>query len=127
MNVREIMQALRTSITGYEMAAEQLQGVILGQGFVVRCQGVYLEFDLEGTVATIATNPRAARPNLATRFTRSDATHLAASVSNGNQVAGEVVHVRDAIAQEIQGLQQLLEQLQQRTEIDVSRYSFNIN
>lgn len=124
MSVQEMMQGLRTAITGYELAAEQLDGVILGQGFVVRCQGVYLEFDVD---AGVVTNPRPTRPQMATRFTRSDASRIAATVTNGNQVAGEVVHVRDAVAQELRVTRELLEQLQEREAVASGQYSVNIN
>ena len=125
MSVQEMMQTLRTAITGYELAAEQLDGVILGQGFVVRCQGVFLEFDVDG--AGLVTNPRSTRPQLATRFTRSDATRIAATVRNGNDMAGEVVHVRDAVAQELRATRLLLERLQERQAVAEGHYSVNIN
>jgi hypothetical protein len=125
MSVQEMMQNLRTAITGYEQAAEQLDGVILGQGFVVRCQGVYLDFDVDG--AGLVTNPRMTRPQQAMRFTRSDASRIAASVRNGAEVAGEAVHVRDAVAQELRVTRDLLEQLQEREAIAEGQYSVNIN
>jgi hypothetical protein len=125
MSVQEMMQNLRTAITGYEMAAEQLDGVILGQGFVVRCQGVYLAFDIDG--AGLVTNPRPSRPQMATRFTRSDASRIAATVRNGADAAGEVVHVRDAVAQELRVTRELLEQLQEREAVATGQYSVNIN
>ena len=125
MNVQEMMQNLRTTITGYEQAAAQLEGVILGQGFVVRCQGVYLDFDIDA--AGLVTNPRSTRPNMAPRFTRADASRIAATVRNGNEVAGEAVHVRDAIAHELKATRLLLEQLQERAAIDGGYYSLNIN
>lgn len=125
MSVQEMMQGLQAAIAGYQVAAEQLDGVILGQGFVVRCQGVYLDFDVDG--AGLVTNPRSTRPHQAVRFTRSDATKIAATVRNGNDEAGEVVHVRDAVAQELRVTRELLEQLQERAAIDSGKYSVNIN
>lgn len=61
----------------------------------MKCEGVFLTFDTDarGQVK----NPRPSQPHLAMRFTRADASLVAAAIKNGNGTAGTVLHVRDAI------------------------------
>jgi hypothetical protein len=104
-NLTDMISAMKTTIATYERAAESLQGVLLGQGFIVRCQGLCLTFDIE---AGHAINPTTSQPQRAVRFTREDAQRIASVVKNGNGIAGEAVHVRQAIMDELTNERDLL-------------------
>ena len=72
---------------------------------------VYLTFDVDQTGRV--SNPQPSQPHRARRFTRADATTVAACIKNGNGAAGEVVHVRQAIAESLEGQRFLLSRLQE--------------
>ena len=111
MQMNDLIADTQTAIAEYEQAGQALQGVILGQGFVVRCEGLYLTFDVDQTGRV--SNPQPSQPHRARRFTRADATTVAACIKNGNGAAGEVVHVRQAIAESLEGQRFLLSRLQE--------------
>lgn len=92
---------------GLVEALDMLQGVLLGQGHVVRCGGLTLGFDVDPTTK-IASNPRTVPLLRAPRYTREDARTLAAATRNGNGEQGEAVHIKDAIAQAIAELDRIL-------------------
>jgi hypothetical protein len=102
---KDMLTSTRNAITSYELAAKSLQGVLLGQGFVVRCQGLCLAFDID---AGVVLNPQFSQPQMATRFSKDDAVRVADEVKNGNGIAGEAVHVRDAIADALVEQRELL-------------------
>lgn len=95
MEMTTMIQQTKDAIAEYEVAAGMLRGVILGQGFVVKCDGVFLTFDIDALRRVH--NPRPSQPHRAVRFTRADAWQIAGSIKNGNGSAGEVVHVRLAV------------------------------
>jgi hypothetical protein len=102
---KEMIEKTRAAITGYELALEGLADATLLQPYVICCQGLSLAFDL---VEVEPLNPRPVPPQLATRFTWGVAERIARQVRNGNQVQGEVVHVRDAIATALESQRELL-------------------
>lgn len=110
MQMNDLIADTKRAIAEYEQAAELVRGVILGQGFVVRCEGVYVSFDIDA--AGLVKNPRPSQPHQATRFTRADAALVAATVKNGSGTAGEIVHVRDAIDAVLANQRDLLAVLQ---------------
>lgn len=89
---------------------DRLQGVILGHGFVVRCEGLTLSFTVD-PVTKVATAPVTCPLTRAPRYTREDARTLAAAVANGNGTKGEAVHIKDALAQAIAELDSLIASL----------------
>lgn len=95
MEMTQLIQDTKDAIAEYQAAGAALRSVILGQGFVVRCQGVCLSFDIGA--ARAVSDPRPSQPHRATRFTRGDAEAVAASVKNGNGEAGQALHVRLAV------------------------------
>lgn len=109
---KAMLQQTQNAITSYELAAESLQGVLLGHPYVVQVEGIPLAFEIENGVVT---KPSTSQPQLATRFTLEDAAIVAAQVKNGNGTAGEVVHVRHAIASAIAGQRELLALLEAHT------------
>lgn len=108
-----MLQQTKNAITSYELAAESLRGVLLGQGYIVQCQGIPLAFEIHNGVVS---KPTTAQPQMATRFTLDDAAIVAAQVKNGNGTTGEVVHVRHAIASALFEQRELLALLQAHTE-----------
>ena len=125
MQMNDLIADTQTAIADYEQAGQALQGVILGQGFVVRCEGLYLTFDVDQ--AGRVSNPQPSQPHRARRFTRADATTVAACIKNGNGVAGEVVHVRQAVAEALEGQRFLLSRLQEHNINTTSeQYSIDI-
>lgn len=114
----KMIEQTRAAIAEYEQAAESLEGVLLGQGYVVVCQELTLAFDIKDGVVT---NPRTTAPQLATRFTLDDAGRVADEVKNGNDQPGEVMHVRHAIAAAIAGQRELLCLLEAHTDATSER------
>lgn len=83
-----------------EQARAQLDGVLLGEGWIVACEGVYLSFTItDGQVS----EPRHTSPERCTRFTRRDAERIAANVRNGRNTRAEAIHILDALRQELDG------------------------
>lgn len=95
--MKDLMQETREAIADYEAAAATLDNMDLVGGYVVRCENVYLTFDVSGTGEVF--NPRPCRPHLARSFTWLQAKAIAAQICNGNNKRGEVVHVRQAVAE----------------------------
>lgn len=110
----------REVIAEYERAADGLRNVLLGQGYIVCCQGLPLAFDIERRRVS---NPRTCAPHLATRFTLDDAANVARDVKNGNDAPGEVVHVRHAIAHCLVEQRELLAQLESHVSKTTSKQS----
>lgn len=110
MNIAELIESTKAALVEYQAAADRLQGVIFGQGFIVRCDGLCLAFDIDADRRV--SKPKSAAAYRATRFTRADAARVAATVKNGHGTVGEAIHVRDAIAQEIDEQSRLLKTLQ---------------
>lgn len=94
--MEEIRQTITEAIAGYERAAAALENVLLGQSFIVCCEGIYLAFDIDPQTREVS-KPRSTRPQLATRFTKGDAERVAQSVFNGHGQKGQAVNVADAI------------------------------
>lgn len=107
-----MIEQTREAIARYRRAGDALRGVMLGQGYVVVCQGLPLAFDIEDGVVK---NPRPSEPQKATRFTLEDAAQVAKEVKNGNGTPGEVMHVRHAIVDAILEQQALLTTLEEHT------------
>lgn len=93
--------------------------MLLGEGYVVLCQGLPLAFDIEHGVVT---NPRVTAPQKATRFTLDDAARVAVQVKNGNGTHGEVVHVRHAVATALVGQRELLALLEANTKTQSNKH-----
>lgn len=81
-----------------EQARAKLDGVLLGEGWVVACEGVYLSFTITNGLVS---DPRHTTPDQCMRFTRRDAERIAASVRNGRNTRGEALHILDALRQEL--------------------------
>lgn len=85
-------------------------GVLLGQGHIVMMSEAFcLTFDIKDKVVS---NPKQTRAILATRFTRTDAERIAATVKNGNGENGRAIHVRAAIELQIKNISQVLDDIQ---------------
>ena len=108
----ETIANTKNAITSYELAAQSLQRALLGQGYIVRCQGLCLAFDID---AGRVSNPRTSQPQMATRFSQRDAEAVAADVKNGNGTPGEAVHVSQAIADALAEQRELLALLEEHT------------
>lgn len=95
--MKDVMQETKEAIADYERAAATLDNMDLAGGYVIRCQNVYLTFDVspDGDVF----NPQPCRPHLARSFTWLQAKTLAAHTCNSGKHVGQVVHVRQAVAE----------------------------
>lgn len=85
---------------------DQLDNVLIGQAYVVRCQGLTLGFDFDAT--RTVTGTRTVPLTKAPRFTRRDAETLAQAVRNGNNQPGEAVHIVVALRNAITEVDRLL-------------------
>lgn len=92
---QEIIDLFNADIAKLEEARNSLSGVLLGNGYVVRCQGLTLGFtvDAAGNASKPVTVPLLQAP----RYTKRDAETLAAATRNGNNVPGTAVHIVAAI------------------------------
>ena len=73
--------------------------------YVVTCESMPLKFDISDHGIS---NPTSVRPWNATRFSRRDATLVAANTSNGNGKVGEVHTLKGAIESQIDTLRKLI-------------------
>jgi hypothetical protein len=94
--MKDLMQETKDAIADYEKAAQTLDNMDLVGGYVIRCGNVYLTFDVAPSGDVF--NARPCRPHLARSFNWLQAKAIAARMRNGEQ-AGEVVHVRQAVAE----------------------------
>jgi hypothetical protein len=94
-------------------AAEGLRNVLLGEGFIVECDGIWLTFDVVGGYAE---NPRNCRPENCMRFTREVASMLSHGVVNGRGTKGRPVHVRDAVEQALLQTREVIAMVEQTVE-----------
>lgn len=87
-----------------------LDGVLIGNGWVVMSSGFNLRFTLKGSQAS---NPQVhgGSPARAQRFTERDARQLAAQCTNGHGEPAEAVHVKDALRAMIADQNALLDTL----------------
>lgn len=97
---QNIIDEFKLEISQLENELHKLDDVLLGQGFIVRMEGLCIKFDVDASGNV--TNPCHAKSYRATRFELSDAKRIAASVQNGNGVAGEAIHVKQAIQEQIE-------------------------
>jgi len=87
---KEILHSFVDYRDSMELALENLEGVLLGHGYIIVCDGLALLFD-------DSPNPSPTTPDKASRFEKEQAEELAPKVKNGLGIKGEVVHVKDAI------------------------------
>lgn len=110
MDKQQLAAQLQTDRAALVQQLSSLQGVLLGHGYVVRCQGLTLAFDVN-QVTKVASAPRTCPLRSAPRYTKQDAETLAAAVKNGNGARGQAVHIVDALKEAIAELDNLLAQL----------------
>lgn len=102
MKARELA-TLEAAIGELERARVGLSNILLGEGYIVRVQGVCVDYAIDPTTRKVTTDGTG-QPHRVRRFTKADAEHLAAITLNGNKVAGEAVHVRHAVEQSLEEL-----------------------
>lgn len=105
----EFIANLNADIAECRQMLENLNSVMLGEGFVVMCGELPLTFDVTNRVVN---NPRVTNFRRAMRFTRQDAETVAATVTNGNNETGRAVFVRDMLTEAIASAERLLENVQ---------------
>ncbi|GAB3776956.1 hypothetical protein GCM10028796_55390 [Ramlibacter monticola] len=87
-------------------AQEELDSLPHGRlAYVVTCESMPLKFDISDQGVS---DPTSVRPWNATRFSRPDATLVAANTSNGNGKVGEVHTLKGAIESQIDTLRKLI-------------------
>lgn len=106
MDKQQMIEQLTEDRAELSAARERLSGVLLGNGYVVRCQGLTLTFtvDPQGNASAPKTCPLLRAP----RYTKRDAETLAAATKNGNGAQGEAVHIMDALDYSIAEVDRLL-------------------
>lgn len=107
MTLLNMIADAKDAIAEYERAQRGLANTLLGAGYIVQCEGVYLTFDVDQ--AGNVSNPRHCHPHRARSFSRENADMLAGVVFNGNGQAGEAIHVRDAVDQALDAQRAVLE------------------
>ncbi len=84
------------AITDYEQQLDRLSNVLLGQGWVIRCAGLTLTFDVDAATRVVS-NPRVCPIGKCLRMTEQDARRIAATTKNGAGQTAEAVHVVQAL------------------------------
>ena len=107
----ETIAEFEASIAANRFALDNLQNVLLGQGYVVIASGgLALSFDVSDDKKV--TNPHVCGgARKATRFTLRDAKNIAAKCVNGAGETAKAMHVIDAINAEIDATTAIVEQL----------------
>lgn len=111
MNTKqEIISDLQADREKLLAAQERFSRVLLREGYVVRCEGLTMTFDIDPKTLTVlggSTMPLLQAP----RYTKENALILANAMRNGNGTPGEAVHIRDAIAANLAECERLLKAL----------------
>ncbi len=108
----EILATLRAQEVELARRDAGLRNVLLGNGYIVRCAGLFMAFDVDPKTLR-ASNPRPIGSSLgAQRFTQRDAEMLAAATKNGAGDQAEAVHVADAVRQELDGVRKLIARIE---------------
>ena len=81
-----------------------LDGVILGEGYIIEVEGVAIRFNEEGINACRAIN--------ANRFDEITAKRLALNFKNGNGKHGEAIHLRQSIENSIKFVEEMIKEIQ---------------
>lgn len=106
MTKETVIAEFEQSLNDAKRALDMLQGVLLGQGFIVVAAGGFaLNFTIENHIATA---PRPIKTSMAPRFSKLDAIHLAASVKDGRGDRAKAVHIKDALAADIANLEGII-------------------
>lgn len=105
MNTKaEVITSLETSLSNSRRDFDMISNALLGQGHIVVCGELALNFKIEGNqVVSTAGHAPAGR---VIRFDRETAERIAATVTNGRGDKGKAVHVSDAIQSEIARLEE---------------------
>jgi hypothetical protein len=106
---QDILNVFLASIKDEEDALERLSNTLLGAGYIVECEGVYLTFTVENGKAF---NPVHCAPHRCMRFTQADAERVAAQVKNGRGTRGRAVHVVQALRESIDKTRECLKFIQ---------------
>ena len=109
----EVLAKLRATEEELLSDLQSFEGVLLGMGFVVTTGGeapFAMKFDIspEGKLS----NPRVIIAKMATRFDVTDATRIAATVTNGNGEPGRAMHVTTCIAKQLANVRDSIRQLE---------------
>ena len=96
----EILATFDHQIEELKRAKRGLSNVLLGSGFIVRVEGLCIDFAIDPETRNVTTNG-IGMAHRVRRFTRADAEHLASITRNGNGVLGQAVHVCDAVAEDL--------------------------
>lgn len=106
MDKHSLKIQLQQSLEDSQRQMDMLQGVILGQGYIVMVGESPIRFVADGSgYAVTAGVGKAAFVN---RFTQEKAEEIAALVHNGHGEKGKAVFVRDAILMEIARIQSVI-------------------
>lgn len=95
VKLMELKDRTAAMIAEYQIAKKKLQGMVLVGGYVVRCDGIVLTFDVDSD--GYVTNHRPCPPHRAHSFSLAQAQALACEFRNGNGVPAEAVHVVQAV------------------------------
>lgn len=108
----KVLATLRAQESALARRSVGLQNVLLGNGHVVRCAGLFMQFDVDPKTL-VASNPRPVGSSLgAQRFTKRDAETLAAATKNGSGDQAEAIHVADAVREELADVRKLIAQIE---------------
>jgi hypothetical protein len=93
-NPMNVLKSLQQALADHKADLALLDGVLLGQGFIVTIGGFALSFDGNKT-------PAITRPGRADRFDQATAERIAERVHNANGETGRAIHVRAALLEAI--------------------------
>lgn len=107
MDKQQMIEQLTEDRAKLVTARERLSGVLLGNGYVVRCEGLTLSFTVD-PVTKVASAPKTCPLLRAPRYTKQDAQTLAAATKNGMGTQAEAVHILDALDYSVAEVERLL-------------------
>lgn len=104
---QNMIVALEDQLTDLRLRKKVFTRALVGQAYVVRCEGITLCFDVDPATRVVS-NPRSVALLSAPRYSKESAEMLAKECTNGNGVQAVAVHVMDAIDQEVAELDRVL-------------------
>lgn len=111
MNRAELMEMLNDDLTALKEKLARLDGVLLGEGYVLMSNGMALAFDIDDQRRLSNPRPVGLDGTGYLMLAKEEAERIAANVFDGGGKPAEAMHIRAALQQAIADQTALIENL----------------